>query len=132
MTTVSTNDFRTQLLSGTYCAETRVVIFLSHGKGDSRRDVSYSTYKAGETVVIPETVNGFWYGLEPNGDMFSPEPAVLKTVKTGLVRVKANLTDPVFRTFQVREIGAGPEYLHPELLDWFTVPESWLAQIVWN
>ncbi len=78
--TIEAEEFRTVIEPGTYVAKTDATIFLSHGKGDSRRDLSYVDYKADETIEIPETVNAHWYGLEPNGDMFRCESAVIESV----------------------------------------------------
>jgi len=69
MTTIETDDFRTVITPGTYVAKTDATVFLSRGKGDARQDINWVDYKAGQSIEIPPTVNGHWYGLEPNGDM---------------------------------------------------------------
>ena len=76
--TIESDEFRTVIEAGKYVAKTNATIYLSHGKGDSRRDVSYVSYTVGETIEIPPTGNAHWYGLEPNGDMFHCETAVIE------------------------------------------------------
>jgi hypothetical protein len=78
LTTIETDDFRTAIQPGIYLAKTAATVYLSQGKGDGRRDVSFATYKPGEQIEVPQAVSGFWYGLEPNGDMFSPRAAVIE------------------------------------------------------
>ncbi|TXH55358.1 MAG: hypothetical protein E6Q97_08960 [Desulfurellales bacterium] len=80
--TIETDDFRTPIEPGMYVAKTQATVYLSHGKGDSRRDMSFTEYNAGDTFEIPRTVNEHWYGLEPNGDMFAPKPAIIEAVTT--------------------------------------------------
>ena len=78
MNTIETDDFRTVITPGTYVAKTSATVFLSHGKGDARQDLSWVDYKVGQTIEIPHTENGHWYGLEPNGDMLTGhKPAII-------------------------------------------------------
>jgi hypothetical protein len=77
--TIEADEFRTIIKPGSYVAKTPATVFLSQGKGDSARDLSYVNYKAGQTIEIPRTVNAHWYGLEPNGDMFAPELAIIES-----------------------------------------------------
>jgi hypothetical protein len=78
--TIEADEFRTIIQPGSYVAKTDATVFLSQGKGDARRDLSYVDYKAGQTIEIPQTVNAHWYGLEPNGDMFGYELALIESV----------------------------------------------------
>lgn len=77
---VETDDFRSRLMPGQYVARTAAVVFLSQGTGDSRRDIEFTSYKVGDRFEVTETTNGFWYGLEPNGTMFSPQLASVEMV----------------------------------------------------
>jgi hypothetical protein len=76
-TRIEADEFRTQIDPGQYTCETACTVYLSQGKGDARRDLHYVEHKAGAVIEIPRTVNGHWYGLEPNGDLFDLAPAVL-------------------------------------------------------
>jgi hypothetical protein len=69
MKTIEADDFRTVITPGTYVAKTDATVFLSRGKGDARQDINWVDYKAGQSIQVPSTVNGHWYGLEPNGDI---------------------------------------------------------------
>lgn len=133
MSRIETDDFRTRIPAGTYVAKTPATVYLSHGTGDSRRDLSYSTYGEGDRIEIPGTESGHWYGLEPNGDMFSPETAAIESAeRTGHVVAKGNATDPEFQTFTVREIGGDIYYLNRHVADWCSIPKEWIDKIVWD
>ena len=76
---IETDDFRTRIAPGKYIAKTEATIFLTYGTGEGRRDISYQSIEVGQTIEIPQTVGGHWYGLEPNGDFLSPEPAIIES-----------------------------------------------------
>ena len=74
---LTSDEFRTHVPPGRYVCKTDCTIFLAHGTGDARRDVAYVRHLAGATIEIPRASNGYWYGLDPNGSLFSPALAVL-------------------------------------------------------
>lgn len=78
---ITATEFRTQIAPGKYLAVTPATVYLSHGYGDSRRDIEFVEYRAGDLIEVPKTTNGHWYGLEPNGDMFAPEEVTIETAR---------------------------------------------------
>ncbi len=75
------DEFRTRIEPGNYLCVTDATIYLCQGTGYSRREIEYQDLKVGTPVVIPDTVNGHWYGLDPNGDFLNGyEPAELRPV----------------------------------------------------
>lgn len=70
MNAVTASEFTTRIQPGTYRAATGCTITLCRAQGDQRQELEYAEYKAGEIIEIPKTVNGFWYGLDPNGNSF--------------------------------------------------------------
>lgn len=132
MPTIEADDFRTVIEPGTYTAKTNATVYLSQGKGDSRRDVSFREYKAGETIEVPATVSGHWYGLEPNGDMFAPKTAIIEAIRKGTVLAKANKTDCEFQRFAVAEINGDIYYWNTSVNDWCSIPPEWISKIAWS
>jgi hypothetical protein len=81
MAILTTSEFTTRLAPGKFSAVTEATISLYRNSGDSRVHVEYATYQPGELIVIPETVNGFWYGLDPNGTFCDPKIAKVERIQ---------------------------------------------------
>jgi hypothetical protein len=76
--TITADEFRTRLEPGKYRAITSATVCLSHGTGSSRRDIEYVAHNPGAEFAVERTVNGYWYGLEPGGEIFAPESAIVE------------------------------------------------------
>lgn len=82
-TQIVAEEFTTRLQAGTYRAKTDCTITHYRRTGESKVTVEYQQYSAGEQFEVPKSVNGFWYGLDANGDLFNGyAPAVIEVIES--------------------------------------------------